>query len=255
MRGPIELLKASWDIFINHWTLFLGVFLVPGVISAIFDFISYKQTVIRDENGIASSVPTFMLENPAGFWALFGVVIVSLIFMSVALSKAVVELNTTTVRSAYDFARRYAIPYAGLLLLIGVLVLLGGILLIIPGVIISVWLSFSYFVLLFEKKGIIDSMKASREYVRGQWWAVFGRFLALGLAVIVLSIGTGLVGMVLSFFYIPEAASAALVSFVTSAIAMPVVIAYYYFMYQDLRKLKGSSPIVAGTPVSNEAAV
>lgn len=226
MRGPIELIQASWNLFQENWKLFLGIFIVPGLVGTLFDYLTasdYKAEM-------------FMREYPLPFAALLVTFLVLLIFMNIAMYKAVSAPKETTVQSAYRFAKKYFLQYVLLSIMVGIVVTLGFVALIIPGIILAVWFGFAYAVLIFEDKTGIDAMKASKAYVKGRWFEIFIRVIALIVFMILLSIATGIVGYVLARL-LPGDIAVTLTSLLTSAIAMPIAIAYTYFMYVDVKKL------------------
>jgi hypothetical protein len=71
-----------------------------------------------------------------------------------------------------------------LLFIMGILVTLaiglGLILLIIPGIVLGVYLSMSYFSLLLGNKGILGSIKYSWNLVYNNWWRTLGYLLFIG---------------------------------------------------------------------------
>lgn len=71
-----------------------------------------------------------------------------------------------------------------MVIFLGVLYLL----FIIPGIIFTVYWIFAAFVLINEKKGIIESLRMSKNMVKGRWWKVFGHLILLFLILAAASI-------------------------------------------------------------------
>lgn len=65
------------------------------------------------------------------------------------------------------------------------LTLVGFILLIVPGIIISLALSFTLYLVIARDLGPIEAMKESARLTRGHRWALLGLFLMIGLVNIV----------------------------------------------------------------------
>lgn len=238
MRGPIELLRESWNTFVQHYKLFFAIFLVPGAITLVFDYLTATE----------QSNEAFMQTYPLAYTLLLLVVVISMLLLSVAMYKAIATPHETNVKTAYQFAFKHFFSYVVLSIVVSVLVILGTIALIIPGIIFGVWFSFSYFVLVFENKGIIDSLKTSRAYVKGHWWGVFGRFLLLGITAFVLSLLVGAAAHFVLSLAVPAAIATAVASFFISFVAMPVTIAYSYLMYLDLKGMRAVEPVVENSP-------
>ncbi len=74
------------------------------------------------------------------------------------------------------------------------LVVYGGLLLfIIPAIVVSLLIYFSQFV--YVKEGVrgLDALLRSRDLVKGNWWAIAGRLLVVGLLFIVVFVTLGIV--------------------------------------------------------------
>ena len=68
-------------------------------------------------------------------------------------------------------------------------------LLIIPGIIFMIYWIFGSYVFLDEDKGILYSLKKSRQLVKGNWWKMFGYLI---LIMIILFIFAILIGIILA---------------------------------------------------------
>ncbi len=60
-----------------------------------------------------------------------------------------------------------------------VLLVAGFILLVIPGVYLSIRLSFVYYALMIENRSVFDSLSRSWRLTQGYWWKIFWAFLVL----------------------------------------------------------------------------
>ena len=70
----------------------------------------------------------------------------------------------------------------------------------------------------------MEALKRSKELVAGNWWAVFNRFLALGIILLIIAVVTGwapLIGSLVNLFFI-----------------MPFSLIYGYLLYEDLKRVK-----------------
>jgi membrane-anchored glycerophosphoryl diester phosphodiesterase (GDPDase) len=64
-----------------------------------------------------------------------------------------------------------------------VAIISGGLLLIIPGIYISIRVSFAYYALMIEGCSAFDAISRSWHLTQGHWWKLFWAFLALALAI------------------------------------------------------------------------
>lgn len=108
-----------------------------------------------------------------------------------------------------------------------------GAMLVIPGVWIVMMLIFANYILVIENKKGMPALLQSYAYVKGYWWAVFGRvvllLLALIAAYVVVDIPFSLVGG-----HIGTAIGSAIVLLFFA----PFSVVYYFSMYQNFVALK-----------------
>lgn len=218
MRGPVQLVKDSVAMVRENAMLFFGIVALPFALTTITTFFMPPENTGVVEAGdwgvyMALSVVGFVLN----------------ILMGIAIVKAL-DNRALTIKGAYSAALPFFLPYIGLTIVSGLVLMVGFILFIVPGIILSVWFAFAFLVLVLENTGIIDSMKRSREYVRGRWWAVFGRLMFMTLVAILWSILVGIVSTML-----PGVILSGIMEIVLMVLIAPVVFAYIYLMYQDVK--------------------
>ncbi len=104
---------------------------------------------------------------------------------------------------------------------------------IIPGVWLMVGFIFANYALVLEEKHGFDALLQSREYVRGYWWAMFGR-----LILIVLAFGITAIVVNITFTLIGGRIGGAIASTIITLVMAPLLIAYYYTMYRNIIAVK-----------------
>lgn len=228
MRGPIMLLKDSWSIFTQNPKLFLGIYFIPATLVILLEMV-----------GIYTKYPG----PPTGLEVLLMLIVMSTIFAvfvlaGVAMIKAVSDPTGVTIQEAYDFAQPFFFQYIWVSLLSTVIIGLGFLLIIVPGIIFTFWFAFSYYVLVFENKKGIAALKKSKEYVKGHWWAVCGRYLFLIFIALLFSIVVAILAATLGNAF--GEIAAVVISIILSAIIAPIAVGYSYFMYIDLKKITSS---------------
>ncbi len=235
MRNPIQLIKDSMSLVKDNPALFLGILLVPVVLSVLASIFEPAQdTGVVDATG----------------WVIFAaitiVTVIANIFMGIALILAL-NNRSLTVKEAYNESAKFFWRYLGLSILTSVVIVAGFILLIVPGIILSVWLTFAIFVLVLEKAEIVESMKRSKEYVKGKWWGVFGRLIGGSLLVFLL---LAVLFTIIRFLALDIVIENMIMSFISMLLA-PIAFGYMYLMYQDV---KGTPTSPAATPFATEVA-
>ena len=123
-------------------------------------------------------------------------------------------------------------------------IVIGLVLLVIPGIYLMVALAFSFIIPVVEWKGVIDSLKYSRELVRGQWWRTAALVTIISIVVGVLYALYGvIVGVAVGFDVGGSLASGQLLPWYVDLIVNPLMagfvgpLSYALFMavYTDLK--------------------
>lgn len=239
MKGPLALLRDSFGIFMQNPKLFIGIYLVPGLLTLAFSLITDAE--IGTELTTPLSVALAL--------ALWAALIAASIFMSIAMVFAVVD-PSIAIRRAFARSKPYFWQYTLLSILVSLTIFAGFVLLIVPGIIFMVWFGFSYYALLLEDVRGIEAMKRSRALVKGKWWAVFGRVAALILIGLAFGIVIGLFSTI--GYLMVGAAISGIIGLIVNSVLVPVSVAYLYLMYKDLRARQET---VAPAPLQEDPAV
>lgn len=233
MSNAIDLLKRSIDRFAENWKLFVGIALVPGLLT----FASGMLLAMTEPQ---TSVTPMLLVLGMQF-----VLVVVGILMSIALIRAVMQ-PMIGVQEAYRQALPYFWWYLLLSIVVGLVVMVGFILLIIPGIIFMVWFAFTYYALVVDNVKGFAAMKRSKELVSGRWWSVFGyvAFLILVSLLVGMVVGalSGLTSTVGAF-------AVELLNFFVTLVVTPIALIYFYLLYE---KLKASDVAAAPSEAPRE---
>jgi len=124
------------------------------------------------------------------------------------------------IKEAFRQAKPKILAHVWLGVLTGLIVTGAHLLLLIPGVIFAVWFFFAPFVFIEEDVRGMDALLKSKEYVRGRWFGVCLRLVAIW-CVSVLIASIPIAGQVLALFLVPF-------SFI-----------YTFLLYKDLKALVG----------------
>lgn len=189
-----NLLKKSWNEYRDNFKLasliYLLLYIIPTAMFYSLIFLS----------------PYFKSGEPAK--SVFFAVLFIILYVAYL---AVILLNTTafyylfiynkkgrmSFNDAVKGGMKYYLRFLGLALVKGLALLALFILFVIPGIIFSVYWAFSSIALVGENKAIIESMKKSKEVVKGKWWSVFGYLLLFFLLISVISSVVMVVGLIL----------------------------------------------------------
>jgi len=171
-----SLFKQSISFYISHFSLIFGIIIVPLILST-----------LRVFPGQTFSLNLILLT------VLYFIAIVIISFVSQLALFSAVTSGSSSVGTAYKKGLSLFFPFIWLNFLITISVLGGFVLFIIPGIIISIWLSQSNYVLFTEGNKGMSALAKSWHYVKGRAGSVFWRFLFLGFIFLLISIVVGLI--------------------------------------------------------------
>lgn len=232
MRSPLTLLSDAWMLFSKHAVLLIGIYLIPTILLVLYAFFIALfsspdlDPVLRQAALPFNLVLTFML-------------IVVSILAGIALIRAVSSPESTTLVSAYKFGLENILSYIWIALLTGVTVMVGFMLLVIPGILFLVWFAFVYYILVLEGIKGIDAMKASKAYVKGYWWPIFGRMVLLMVLLVLVS---KVLGMLADLIFGGGKPLIEIIESALGVVLVPFSIAYMYLLYTDIKEIKTDSP-------------
>ncbi len=236
MTSSITLLKRAIQIFKNDAKRYLIIAAIPAVISFALALVDPATNPEIEGNSALMLVYTILMIAS----------IIAGIFMTIAL---VLAVNDPSISPKESFlrAKKFFFRYVGLMLLMTLIVMVGLILLVIPGIWLSVLLSFGMFFLLLEGKGIKASLTASKELVTGRWWAVAIRFFVVSLIGVlvfaVIAVVTSIFGDLLTL----------IISSVLGLLITPIWIIYSYELYKELKNTQSTpapeAPVTEQQPV------
>jgi len=162
-----DLLRESWALYKNNFALFAKIIawlLIPSVILSLLPYFVSSPVAFLAAN--------FMISLAS--WVLSVLITIAIILaMDAVLKKEPIKL-----KNIYNLS--YSKTFSGIIIsiLVSLAVGFGTILLIIPGIIFSVWFSFSLYVLVLENKKGTEALSASRQLVKGKFWPILWRWIA-----------------------------------------------------------------------------
>ena len=185
---------------------------------------------------LEQTLPFLIIGGFIGVWAFifaiyFGIRTYLSLFLLVKKDYAGKELEI------YKESKEYFWSYLAVVALTAILMMLWFLALIIPAIIYSIFYAFTVYAFMFEGKRDISAVKRSQELVTGYWWAVFGRFLFIGL---ILWVFIMIISIPLNF--VPETSAFAIIwgAFIqiVNYLIGPICMLFTYQMYQDLVRIK-----------------
>jgi hypothetical protein len=168
-----ELFGSSWDIFKSNFKLF-------AFLAFVFSFI---PSLIYFYFSSGESIDSTLFLPLAILIGITGIILTTSVLYFLNSKKKKMKFG-----EAVNGGLKFLVNAIVLNILMTIFLILLFILLIIPGIIFAVFWAFAFNILIAEKKSPMDSLRGSREVVRGNWWKVLGYFLLLALVIILVSI-------------------------------------------------------------------
>lgn len=124
-------------------------------------------------------------------------------------------------------------------LLYGLAVVVGYLLLLIPGIVLTLSMSFFIYFIGLESKSAYASLRASHSLVWGHWWRTLGVYMAPGIVFIVLISTLGFVFALLT----PNSLISAIAVQLFSVLITPYFFSLGYVQFHDLKLRKSGADL------------
>jgi hypothetical protein len=219
LRSFSDLLEDSIGFYRRNITKVLGLSAVPGACFILFALVApqIKPGEITP-SAIILSIVFGVIYVVAAYLASIG-----LYYFLGGQDKSVGELLSLGVSKLG--------PVLLVVILSSLITTAGFLLFIIPGVIFSVWFTFVTQVVVLENKGTMEALSQSRAYVRGRWWAIFGRLFLLGVLIVLAGILFSIVTAILSGIIGPSAQI--LNNAFSVFVFTPIATIFVYYLYRS----------------------
>src|SRR3989344_2426388 len=226
--GPWELFKKSLSVYKQRFWTILGIY-----------FVGYGPFAV---GGVILKLSNYTLAGITGaiiaIFLLIVFIIVTLWIQGAIL--CVIRDRGEHIGIKESYVR--GVHIAGSILWVGFItsfIVLGGfLLLIIPGTIFLVWFSLSQYVVAAENIRGMSALMKSKEYVRGRWWGVFGRFIFLELIVFLFILPISFIASIFS------SQIATIIGYILQFLIIPLNLIYMFLIYENLREIKGANLVV-----------
>ncbi len=253
LPGVFELIGQSLSLYKKNFRILILIGLVPVVYSIL-------QFIISAIIGRANPVLLIIVSVILGI-----VSFVVQVTYQVTLLKAVSEINhqrPISLKEIYKKGLGLFWPFVWLTILVLLTFAGSTILLFIPGLIAMIYIAFASFNFVDGDKRGLNSLSDSFYYVRGNWWRVFRRLVAIMFIVVIIFAIIGFIFSIIAvlivkngdatsykmFFLNLKAYSASIsvigiiftvvYGFISSCIFYPLIYGYQYSLYKSLKLLK-----------------
>ncbi len=160
--------KSVKDFKTNFKPIFLTIFFFITLPQLIFPIINliFTGSIVADFSKDSLSAASIIMIIAFSLITLF-----LWLFALSGITKASLK-NKFSFQEIISFGKKSWLKYLGLLIVSGIFLFGLFMLLIIPGIIFFIYWFFSFYIIFDENKGILHSLKRSKELVKGSWWRV-----------------------------------------------------------------------------------
>lgn len=229
LRQAYDFYKKNFNVLISLSLIAMGVFFMIGMLFGFLGGAGVIVTMIANKNFNLLLILLSLL-----FLIALLLIVASVIFQILAqttLVWGIIRLRAkkkVSINLAWQKVGEKTKALVWLNVLTWLLFIAGYIFLIIPGVILSIWFTFAVIIFLNHKKKGMAALKASKNLVRGYFWPVLWRLIAINGVFVIIT---------LFFSFVPWLGS--IVNIALSVFAMPLIATYVYLVYENLLKIKG----------------
>lgn len=247
LPGATAILSQAWSLYKQRLGTFLGIMVIPMLVLigllAVLAGGGFLGLALLSSKFAAGGIGLFIVLAIVFFVAIF----ISQAWGQTALLYAIKDSQEGIgVGEAYRRGWHKIFSYWWVSLLAGFITMGGFLLLVVPGIIFAIWFSLAMFILIAEDLKGMNALLKSREYVKGKWGSIFWRFFFIGALSLIISLVPILI---FSFLKIPFGAQIS--RFVIGLFLTPLVMAYSFLVYSNLKAVKGE---VAFTPTGGKKA-
>lgn len=174
-----DILKQSWTLYQKSWKkiwVYLLFLLVPTVALSALSTISLYLSEYIPSSTLASEIIILIVIAASLVFTLWASIAMARVLAAYLLGQEPRDWKTMFSESS-----NLILPVMIVSVLVFLIVFGGSLLLIIPGIIFTVWYSFTFYTVVFENKKGFESLSSSKSLVVGRWWAVLWRMLVPGV--------------------------------------------------------------------------
>ncbi len=234
LPGAMDILQQSWLLYKQRMQTFLGIAAAPLVVSiGLLLLLAGGSLALLAKSGSSSVVAMFATGIALPLIILMVIIIAIIsVWSQIALLYAIKD-NQEGIGVVEAYRRSWAkiLPYSWVIFLQGLITVLGFLLFIIPGIIFSVWYSLTIFVFIIEDLKGMNALQKSKEYIKGKWWAVFGRLFFIFFLFFIPVMITPIL-----FENIP--AAEVITNFMLDLFFIPLITIYLFCIYNNIKAIK-----------------
>lgn len=242
LPGVGDLLKRTFSVYKRRLGTFVGIMIIPLVVLILSLILFFLTRVFSVFSGASLFIILFLI-----IWVVAMIIIGS--WSQVSLIFAIKDREEKIgIIESYKRGWHKIIPFIWVSFLVSFITLGGSVLFIIPGIIFSIWFTFSTYVLVSEDLRGMNALFRSKQLVVGYWWKALWRFFVMAIVVflpvmLIYGILTEVIFMILpgftqNFINLSET----IFRIISSLFITPFTVTFRFLLYEDLKRQKAQIP-------------
>lgn len=229
LPDPIALAKEAWEIFAaRFWTMIgIGIVGLLAIVVVVFLLIVIGAFAFFGL-GAKPSPQVIGIEVIIGIIGILVVLALGQWLTGAAILSIIDWDKKEGMKSFIGRARPFILPLLGTTILFSILSIGAFAFFIIPVLIFSIWFMLFRYIIVGEKKSGLLALHTSREYVRGRFWGVLWRVIAISIPMYILGLIVSRTGH--------DAGPVQGLYQLVSLLLVPFYSCYYYVLLTHLRK-------------------
>jgi hypothetical protein len=233
LTSASAIIEQSWLVYTKYWKrlfVYMAFLFLPTLVLFFTGMLSVYTDRYLPITDLASNIIIFIIFVVGLLFSFWVSLALTLHLKAIVKNEPQLSWQEYMHQSSPLILRSIAVSALVLLAIVG-----GGILLVIPGLIFIVWYAFALYFVLFENKGPINAMGASKKLVTGRWFAIIWRLVipsllflaAFRIAELVILVPSQYVVSVLTVRLITRIVDGIAGSLVAPLTIIPVLILYF----------------------------
>ena len=184
ITAVFDFIKLNFAIIGKTYLFFAFPFILIGTILYLYGFQMVIDGLRSYYNGGASNPLTM----GANLLLLIGNIIFTLsVYSIMKLYNQMDDPREMRPQMVWDEMTKYIGKYIGASFLVGIFMILGFLLFLIPGIYVTVAMSLTTVMIVFEDRSVGNAIDGSMKLIKGYWWSTFGYFIVVAIIYWVLS--------------------------------------------------------------------
>ena len=193
ITDTFKFIRENWKAYFSAILKIVGPFILVGTIVMVF-FMGSFSGIFSDMQDVGNNDPNAVFGLMGSMFGWIGLLLLvgTIIYVMVSVTSLYFIKSYIDNKGNVDYSEvrmnvfQNIWKFIGLGLLIIIMVLFGAVLCYAPGIYLAIVFSLATSIMVFENKGVGDTISHCFTLIKGQWWTTFGVLIVIGFLVSIL---------------------------------------------------------------------